>query len=145
MTTTTRHIDATPDEVWKVLEDGWLYPLWVVGASRMRAVDAGFPAVGTRLHHSVGSWPLLIDDTTEVLAVTPGHSITLKARAWPAGTADVQVVLHAEGAGTLVEMKEVASGGPATLIPRPLEAASLRWRNTETLRRLALLVEGRES
>ncbi len=143
MSTTTRHIDATPEHVWAILEDGWLYPLWVVGASRMRSVDEGWPAVGTRLHHSVGNWPLLIDDTTSVLAATPGHSITLRARAWPAGTADVQLDLTADGAGTLVEMRETASGGPAKLIPQPLEAASLRWRNEESLRRLAFLAEGR--
>ena len=52
-----------------MLSDGWLYALWVVGAARMRDVDEGWPAVGTRLHHSVGTWPLLIDDTTEVLEV----------------------------------------------------------------------------
>lgn len=144
MTSTTRHIDATPDEVWEVLTDGWLYPLWVVGASRMRMVDDGFPAVGTRLHHSVGSWPVLIDDTTEVLASDPGRRLLLKARAWPAGTADVELVLHRDGDGTLVEMNEASSAGPARLVPKPLEAAGLRWRNVESLRRLAFVVEGRE-
>ena len=39
MPTNTRIVHATPDQVWKVLADGWLYPLWVVGASRMREVD----------------------------------------------------------------------------------------------------------
>ncbi len=67
VSTNTRLMDATPEQVWKVLSDGWLYPLWVVGATRMRDVDEGWPAVGTRLHHSVGSWPLMLDDTTEVL------------------------------------------------------------------------------
>ena len=69
MSITKRVMATTPDRVWAVLADGWLYPLWVVGASRMREVDDGWPAVGTRLHHSVGAWPLLIDDDTEVLDV----------------------------------------------------------------------------
>ncbi len=47
--------------------DGWIYPVWVVGASRMRDVEDGWPAPGTKLHHSFGIWPLVIDDTTEVL------------------------------------------------------------------------------
>ena len=34
-----RRIGTTPERVWDVLADGWLYPLWVVGASRMREVD----------------------------------------------------------------------------------------------------------
>ena len=72
MATNTRTIHATPEAVWDVLADGWLYPLWVVGASRMREVDDHWPAVGARLHHSVGSWPLLLDDETEVVAVVPG-------------------------------------------------------------------------
>src|ERR1043165_7866722 len=63
MSTNKRLVDATPDQVWSVLADGWLYPLWVVGASRMREVDDEWPEPGARLHHSVGTWPLLIDDT----------------------------------------------------------------------------------
>ena len=36
MATNTRTVNAPPEKVWKVLSDGWLYPVWVVGASRMR-------------------------------------------------------------------------------------------------------------
>jgi uncharacterized protein YndB with AHSA1/START domain len=67
MSVTTRTIDSTPDQVWSVLADGWLYPLWVVGATRMREVDDHWPEVGAQLHHSAGVWPAVIDDTTEVL------------------------------------------------------------------------------
>ena len=73
MTRNTRVIRTTPDRVWDVLADGWLYPLWVVGATRMRAVDAGWPEVGSKLHHSVGVWPLVLDDNTEVLECEPGR------------------------------------------------------------------------
>src|SRR3712207_7075993 len=31
-----RHLDCTPEDVFSVLADGWLYPSWVVGASRIR-------------------------------------------------------------------------------------------------------------
>ncbi len=85
MSTNKRLMKATPDEVWEVLADGWLYPLWVVGASRMREVDDEWPAPGARLHHSVGSWPLLIDDTTAVVECRPGALLELRARAWPGG------------------------------------------------------------
>lgn len=51
-------VSAKPGQVFAVLADGWLYPLWVVGASHMRQVDEGWPAVGTRIHHSVSPWPL---------------------------------------------------------------------------------------
>ena len=46
MSSNTREVDGTVDDVWSVLSDGWLYPLFVVGASRMREVDAGWPDVG---------------------------------------------------------------------------------------------------
>ena len=93
MSTNTRRIHATPEQVWDVLSDGWLYPLWVVGASRMREVDDHWPAVGAKLHHSVGTWPLLIDDDTEVIEVVPGHRLVLHARAWPTGAAGVTILL----------------------------------------------------
>ena len=61
-----RTIQAVPARVWAVLADGWLYPSWVVGASRMRDVEESWPAPGSQLHHSVGLWPLLLDDRTEL-------------------------------------------------------------------------------
>ncbi len=143
MSTTTRTVSATHEQVWEVLADGWLYPLFVVGASRMRDVDESWPAVGARLHHSVGTWPLLIDDTTEVLEVEEGRRLLLKARGWPAGEAHVDISLRPDGDATLVTMEEDATAGPGVLVPKPLRDAQLHWRNVEALRRLAFLVEGR--
>ena len=143
MSTRSRLIKATPEQVWSVLADGWLYPLFVVGASRMRDVDEGWPAVGTRLHHSVGSWPLLIDDTTEVLEADPPSRLLLLARGWPAGEAHVEIVLEQTGSETLVTIHEDATAGPGVLVPKPLRDVQLDLRNDETLQRLAYVVEGR--
>lgn len=143
MSTTTRRIKATPDQVWKVLSDGWLYPLWVVGASRMREVDDEWPAVGSKLHHSVGSWPLLLDDNTEVLESRPPSLLALQARALPAGTAKVVIRLEPVGSETEVTIEEDADSGPALLLPKPLRDLQLNWRNVETLRRLAYIAERR--
>ncbi len=143
MAVNRRLMAATPEQVWEVLSDGWLYPLWVVGASRMRDVDASWPAPGAELHHSVGTWPLLIDDTTEVIEADPGRLLGLHARAWPSGTAAVTIRLQASGAGTEVTIEEDAVAGPARLMPRPARTPMLKWRNVETLRRLGFLVERR--
>jgi carbon monoxide dehydrogenase subunit G len=143
MSTTTRSVSATPEQVWKVLSDGWLYPLFVVGASRMRDVDESWPAVGARLHHSVGTWPLLIDDTTEVVEVEEGKRLLLLARGWPAGQAHVDISLEPDGDTTVVTITEDATAGPGLLVPKPLRDVQLHWRNVETLRRLAFVVEGR--
>jgi uncharacterized protein YndB with AHSA1/START domain len=145
VSTTTRELEATPDQVWEVLADGWLYPLWVVGASRMREVDDGWPAAGTRLHHSVGSWPLLIDDRTEVVTCEPPALLELRAHGWPAGRADVTIRLRALGAATEVSMTERAASGPGALVPKVVQDPLLHWRNTESLRRLAYLVERRQA
>jgi uncharacterized protein YndB with AHSA1/START domain len=143
MSRNTRLLHATPDDVWAVLADGWLYPLWVVGASRMREVDDHWPEVGAQLHHSVGTWPMLIDDTTEVLECVPGSLLRLRARAWPGGSAEVTIRLEPAGTETEVVIEEDAVAGPARLVPKPLRDVPLGWRNVETLRRLAYLAERR--
>lgn len=143
MSSTTRVMDCTVEDVWEVLSDGWLYPLFVVGASRMRDVDAGWPAVGTRLHHSVGVWPVLIDDTTEVLEVEPQRMLRLSAHAWPAGKAEVVFRTRTVGGQVEVVVEEDAVSGPGLLVPAPLRQPMLNWRNEETLQRLAMLAERR--
>lgn len=144
MTTNTRVVDATPGQVWDILADGWLYPLWVVGATRMRDVDTTWPAAGSKLYHSVGAWPLILDDDTEVLDSQPGGALRLRARAWPTGEAEVLITLRGAGAQTEIVIEEDAVSGPGRLVPQPLRGLSLKWRNTETLRRLAFLAERRQ-
>jgi uncharacterized protein YndB with AHSA1/START domain len=142
--TVDRVVEAEPRRVWEVLADGWLYPLWVVGASRMREVDDGWPGHGARLHHSVGTWPLLIDDTTSVSLCEQGRRLVLRARAWPGGEAEVDIALSPEETGTRITMAEEAVSGPGALIPAPVLDPLIKWRNTESLRRLALVVENRQ-
>lgn len=143
MTVNERTINASPDRVWEVLSDGWLYPLWVVGASRMRDVDPSWPQVGSKLHHSVGVWPGLIDDNTEVLDSEPGRSILLRAKGWPMGEAEVKLELEAADGGTRVKIYEKPVKGPGALVPEAVVGPMMKWRNTEALRRLAYVVEGR--
>jgi hypothetical protein len=143
MSTNSQIVQAPPDAVWEVLADGWLYPLWVVGATRMRDVDPGWPEVGARIHHSAGVWPLVIDDTTEVVECRPRTHLRLRARGWPLGEAEVTLDLEASGSGTQVTLREESVAGPGRLVPQRAEDVLLAWRNRETLRRLALLAEGR--
>jgi hypothetical protein len=143
MSTNTRVIETVPDKVWEVLADGWLYPVWVVGATRMRDVDDNWPAVGSKLHHSAGIWPLVVDDNTEVLTCVLGRHLRLRARGWPMGEAEVDIRLEAAGTDTRVEIIERLVSGPGRLIPTPVQDAMIRVRNTETLRRLAFIAEHR--
>jgi uncharacterized protein YndB with AHSA1/START domain len=144
MSSVSRVMHATPDQVWEVLSDGWLYPLWVVGASRMREVDDAWPEEGSKLHHSVGSWPALLDDDTEVLECQPPGKLVLRARAWPTGEAHVVLRIESHSDGSRVTIEEDVASGPGRLMPAPLRQPLLAWRNTETMRRLAFLVERRQ-
>jgi hypothetical protein len=140
----TRRIAASADEVWSVLADGWSYATWVVGASRIRNVDPGWPREGTRVHHSFGTWPLLIDDSTAVVHAEPGRELVLHARGWPAGEATVRLLLTPDGPdATVITLREDVSAGPGRLLPRPVRQIALTPRNVEALRRLGYLAEGR--
>lgn len=143
MSSNTARIDAPLEDVWAVLADGWSYPLWVVGATRMRGVDPEWPQVGSRLHHSVGTWPVVIDDDTEVTDVVEGERLELRAHAWPGGSADVEIELVPDGDGTIVTLREDIAAGPSKLIPPFIRHPLLEWRNTESLRRLGFIAEGR--
>lgn len=143
MTEVSRVMRCQPTDVFAVLSDGWSYGEWVVGAARVREVDAGWPSEGTRIHHSVGVWPLLINDTTHAQGAEPPNRLRLRARAWPTGEAEVEFRLEPHPDGCLVTIHEQAVSGPAKMIPAPVEAAMLKWRNTETLRRLSFIAEGR--
>ena len=148
MATNKREIKATPAQVWAVLSDGWLYPVWVVGATRMRDVDRSWPQAGSKLHHSAGVWPAVINDNTEVLECDPGRYLKLRARGWPLGEAEVAITLSPQGlqgAHTLVEIKEEAVSGPGAMIPKPVEDLAIKYRNVETLRRLAFVAENRQA
>jgi hypothetical protein len=143
MSETSRQFSCTPQQVFDVLEDGWLYATWVVGASRIRDVDANWPAVDSRLHHSAGIWPLLIDDISVVLEYDPPRNLLLKAKGWPAGEAHVRVTVVPAPGGCTVTIREDATAGPGKLVPAPIRHATLGWRNRESLTRLQMLAEGR--
>ena len=139
-----RRFNCSPEQVFAVLHDGWTYPVWVVGASRMRDVDDGWPTPGTKLHHSFGVWPLVLDDTTEALEFQPGRRLVLEARGWPVGKARVDITVKADGGGSLVSIDEDVTDGPAKFVPEPIRVAGIDMRNRETLPRLAYLAESRD-
>jgi len=143
MSTVHRRCRASREDVWAVLADPWLYASWVVGASRIRDVTGEWPAREALIHHSVGLWPLLLDDNTSVTESDPGHELHLRARGRPLGEAEVQLSLEGEGPECTVTMSEWAVSGPGSKLPRPVFDAVVSWRNTESLRRLALIAQGR--
>jgi NAD(P)-dependent dehydrogenase (short-subunit alcohol dehydrogenase family)/uncharacterized protein YndB with AHSA1/START domain len=137
------HIRATPEEVFAVLSDAQRYPEWVVGAAGIRDQDEEFPAVGSRFHHKVGSWPIGLKDHTEVLESEPPRRLALKAKARPLGTATIELELRESKAGTEVLMEEVPGDRLTSLVAgNPVADQLLRVRNAEALARLKRIVEG---
>lgn len=145
MAVNRKEVAAAPEDVFEVLANGWLFPVWVVGASRMRGVDDQWPSVGAKIYHSVGVWPALINDSTSLLEWDPPRRAVLQARLWPVGEATVVLTVESTEAGCLVTMTETPSSGPFAMMPRPAADLPIKVRNVETLSRLAYLAEGHAS
>ena len=117
------HIGVAPPVVFAVLADGWTYSDWVVGTSHMRAVDADWPAVGAKLHHAVGAWPVVMRDESVVEQVVADRMFMLTVKGRPLGEAKVTIFLQAEDGGTGVKMVETPlpglGGGSTTRCCKP--------------------------
>lgn len=108
----------------------------------MRDVEAHWPSPGARLHHSVGIWPVMLNDTTTVVEWEPPKRAVFRARGWPIGEAHVSIEVYPTADGCAVQIVEDAIRGPATWVAKPLRSLALNARNRETLRRLAYIAEG---
>lgn len=139
MTETSMDTTVPAEDVWRALADGRLYGSWVVGASRVRHVDANWPEVGATVQHSVGAWPLVIDDETVVLASVPGSRLTLRARVHPIGEFTVEVTLTPTATGCRITIAEDITSGPGRVLPEVVKRALLVPRNQEALRRLSTI------
>ena len=141
--TVIRETSASVESVWNVLADGWTYSQWVVGNSRMRAVDRDWPAPGSQIHHSIGLWPLVINDITTVEACTPREELVLLAKTRPFGAARITLRLSAIPTGCRIEMAEVPASVPLKWLPDSVGLAAAWPRNRECTWRLAALAERR--
>jgi uncharacterized protein YndB with AHSA1/START domain len=142
--TVKREAAASREQVWAVMADGWAYSQWVVGNSRMRAVDPNWPQVGSTIRHSVGVWPLLVDDVTVVEDCQPLEQLVLLAKGRPFGKARITLRLFdTDDGGCRIEMAEVPVGAPMGWVPKRLALAAAFPRNRECTWRLAAIAERR--
>lgn len=137
-------IDAAPEAVWSMLCDARRYRDWVVGAREVRVVEGDWPAPGSSFGHRIGLiGPLTLTDETRVSAADPGSRLVLRVEIGLFGSADVELVLEPDAAGsrTTVRMREKPSSGPVRWFNNPLQERAFWLRNLLSLIRLKVLVE----
>jgi uncharacterized protein YndB with AHSA1/START domain len=128
-----------PAKVFEHLIDPWEYPKWLLGASDMRAVDDGWPAVGSDFHHTVGWGPLKVNDRSEVLEIDAPRRLVLLVKATPLVQGKVTFTVEPDGDGSLLTLAE-GPAVPAGNLLRPVLDPVTHLRNKRSLQQLAELM-----
>ena len=136
-------VAAAPEQVFDVLDDAQAYARWVLGTRRIRAVDASWPAVGSRFHHAVGSAAGELHDSSKVLERERPRRFVLEVRFRPTGVAHVSIEVAGVAGGSEVSLEERPERGPAAMLPRLVTDPMLRVRNAISLQRLRREIERR--
>ncbi len=136
MATNERFMPVPPGAVWAALADPGGYGYWVVGSKEIRDADPGWPAPGTKIHHTVGVGPLRLQDHTEVQEAEPPRRLQLRAKGRPFGTAKITLELQPRDGGTQVSISERPDGPTAVLNLNPLVHVLTKLRNAKSLMRL---------
>lgn len=137
-------IEASREDIFAVLADGWTYSDWVVGTAHIRAVDDNWPEPGSVLHHTVGPWPFLLSDRTVSRRCEPPGLLIMSPHLWPLGEATVTITLEEQGPRrTLVGIHEDFQRGALWWLRTAVNDLALHYRNRESLRRLGDLARRR--
>jgi uncharacterized protein YndB with AHSA1/START domain len=141
--TNERFMAVPPQAVWNALADPAAYAYWVVGSKRVRDAEPGWPAPGTRFHHTIGVGRLTLDDHTVSIEADEPRRLRLRAKGRPMGTATVTMELQPRDGGTLVRMTENPDGVFAIMKLNPAVHVLTKVRNAESLMRLEELAQRR--
>lgn len=133
------YVEASAERCFEVLSDPRSYAYWVVGSREVKDAGSDWPAVGSKLHHTIAFW---LKDHTVVEEMEPNRKLRLRARARPAGTAFVTVTMRPEGTGTRIFLEEGPADPLSRLAFNPITDRILRWRNRVSVDRLKDLAEG---
>jgi hypothetical protein len=136
-------VERRPEQVWDVLADGHAYADWVIGTTEIRAVDDGWPALGTAIHYTVGRGPLALRGTTTVRQLDTGRRLGLEADAGLLGSARIVIELSEWGEGTVIVIDEHPLRGPAYWLHSAVSEALLLVRGRPMVNQLAKVVERR--
>ena len=143
MAFTSRELDAGVAATFSILTDPQTYPQWLIGAQRIRDVDASWPQPGSRFHHLVGFGPVQIPDDTEVLAIEQDRMLRLKVRARPFISAKATFRVIGDDRRCVVTLEEEPAVRSVGNLVRIVMDPTMHARNHRSLRRLASVVEAR--
>jgi uncharacterized protein YndB with AHSA1/START domain len=134
--TNERFMPVPPEAVWEALADPGGYGYWVVGSKLIRDAEPGWPAAGSKFHHTVGAGPFTVSDHTVSLEARRPSLLRMRAKGRPVGTATVTMEMTPRHGGTLVRMTETPDGVYSILRLNPLLHVFTVARNSESLMRL---------
>ena len=136
-----RHFDAAPEDVFAVIAEPRTYPDWLVGALKIRDVDANWPSPGSSFHHVVGVPPLVMADSTTVMDIEPNRSLVLHVKARPFVSGRVTFRITGDGDdGCILSLEEEPKVRTLGNIVRPLMDPLTHVRNQRSLERMEPLV-----
>ena len=135
---------ASPDQVWRVLANGWLFGQWAIGALKVCRVDDDWPRVGSRLDHTFGRGPGEWRTETLVLASTPRQLLKVRTDGWPSGASELTVTLDSAVSGTNLRMEELTVD-PGHVVPPAVRSMLLQWRSSQLIKGLAMLAESTQT
>jgi uncharacterized protein YndB with AHSA1/START domain len=144
MSSNSISVSASPEAVFAVLDDAYAYPRWVVGARRVRHVDASWPAVGSKFHHAIGNAAAELHDSSKILERQSPDRIVLEVRFRPTGVAIVEIDVKRDGDNSLVTIVETPTSGPVSHVPGFVTDPLLFVRNMLALQRLRHEIERRD-
>ena len=140
MAITERLMACTPQQVFDVLLDAYLYKHWVVGAKDIRGADPHWPAIGATFYHRLGTAQAHLKDKSEILDLEVPHRIELRIYARPLGIGRVIITARPTDDGTIVSIKEDPEIGTKLRPLGPLINPLTHIRNLESLRRLEKVI-----
>lgn len=143
LTSQALNTSASPDQVWRVLANGWLFPSWAIGATQVCKVDGDWPSADSRLQHAIGRGLFALRSETRVLASRPARMLKVLTEGWPSGGSELTVTVIPAETGTSLRLEELVVAPTNGLAPI-VNTMLLQWRTTQALRGLDLLARSVE-
>ena len=95
----------------------------------------------SRILHSIGTWPAVIDDETVFESCITGEELVLLAKIRPVAEARITMQLSDIPGGCRVAMTEIAVSAPLRSVPDSVQLTGVAPRNRECTWRLAMIAE----